>query len=83
MSITSLLGQHNTQTTSLKPSIKIYGPLHESIPTRPDLEDTYYYYKQLGHFAKNYPKPPKLRIEVQELAEPSSKTNSELENKEA
>jgi hypothetical protein len=50
--------------TSLKPSIKIYGPLCEPIPVRPDLEDAYYYYKQLGHFTKDYPKPPKLRTEV-------------------
>jgi hypothetical protein len=52
------------QATSLKPSIKIYRPLREPIPTRLDLEDAYYYYKQLGHFAKDYPKLLKLRIKV-------------------
>jgi hypothetical protein len=52
------------QATSLKPSIKIYKPLRESTPARPNPEDAYYCYKQLGHFAKDYPKPPKLRIEV-------------------
>jgi hypothetical protein len=50
--------------TSLKPSIKIYGPLRKPIPARPDLEDAYYYYKQLGHFAKDCPKPLKLKAEV-------------------
>jgi hypothetical protein len=52
------------RATSLKPFIKIYGLLHKPIPTRPNLEDAYYYYKQPGHFAKDYSKPPKLRIEV-------------------
>jgi hypothetical protein len=64
MSITSLLGQRNTQATSLKPSTKIYRPSREPTPTRPNLEDAYYYYKQPGYFAKDCPKPPKLRIEV-------------------
>jgi hypothetical protein len=52
------------RATSLKPSIKIYKPLCESIPICPDLEDTYYRYKQLGYFTKDCPKPPKLRTEV-------------------
>jgi hypothetical protein len=33
------------RATSLKPSTKIYRPLRESIPARPNLEDAYYYYK--------------------------------------
>jgi hypothetical protein len=33
------------RATSLKPSIKIYKPLREPTPARPDLEDAYYYYK--------------------------------------
>jgi hypothetical protein len=52
------------QATSLKPSIKIYRPSRELIPARPNLEDAYYYYKQPGHFAKDYLKLLKLRIEV-------------------
>jgi hypothetical protein len=52
------------QATSLKPSIKIYRPLRKPIPACPDPEDAYYHYKQLGHFAKDCPKPLKLRIEV-------------------
>jgi hypothetical protein len=52
------------RATSLKPSIKIYRPLCESIPTRPNPEDAYYRYKQPGYFAKDCPKPPKLRTEV-------------------
>ena len=81
-SVTSPLGQRNTRATSPKPSTKIYRPLCEPTPARPDPEDACYRYKQPGHFAKDYPKPPKPRTEVQELAEPPSGTNSELENEE-
>jgi hypothetical protein len=52
------------QATSLKPSTKIYRPLCEPTPARPNPKDTYYYYKQLGHFTKDYPKPLKLKTEV-------------------
>ena len=49
--------------------LKIYRPTKELNSAYNDLEDAYFRYKQLGHFARDCLETPKTKADIKELAE--------------